>query len=208
MTILRSKVLGEGRAGDKTFLALHEIVYEHKGKTRPYFMVTRGREIVPPASKKPDAVVIVAFVDAPNEERRLVVIDEFRPPIQGRDLSFPAGLIDAEDWVDSPTAYDAAVKAAVREMKQETGLDFVTHNVSHPNLYSSAGMTNESVIVVMGRATGVPTDIHAEPSEDIKTRLMTLAEVRMLIDNPDETQAVSKVAWPFLWAFSKMGFTF
>jgi ADP-ribose pyrophosphatase len=146
----------------------------------------------------------VAVVDTPGEERRLVVTSEFRVPINCREVSFPAGLIDPEDYTDEASVCTAARRASVREMKEETGLDFTPTAVSPENLYSSAGMTNESVIIVFGVAQGTPSDEGNEACEDIATSLLTFAEMVEMMDNRKDV-VYSKTAWPFLWAFKFSG---
>lgn len=89
---------------------------------------------------KPDAVVIIAKL----EDGSYVCIKEKRNPLKevtdkGIELSFPAGLID--EW-------ETAITSAARELKEETGyiLDEIL-NIS-PIYYNSAGLTNESCIIV------------------------------------------------------------
>jgi ADP-ribose pyrophosphatase len=205
---LGSKVIGRAQIetprGPKVLLALHELTVEDGGKQRPYFMVTRGEKIVPPAEKKPDAVIVIGIIDD-GKERRLVLTNEYRTPIGGREISFPAGLIDPDDFAKANgDVKAAAMLAAKREFMEETGLQFTPTEVSPPNLYSSAGMTNEAVSIVFGTATGTPTNVHCEPGEDIETILATKAEMLTIMADP--ARVFSKVCWPFLWGFSKHGF--
>jgi ADP-ribose pyrophosphatase len=174
------------------------------GKEFGYFLCTRGEDVSPPEDKKPEAVVIVAVVDD-GKEKRLVVTSEARPAIGCRELSFPAGLIDDDDYEDGVTIRDAACKAAIREMKEETGLTFAPTAVSPNNLYSSAGMTDESVIIVFGMAQGTPSDEDLEAGEDIETMLITWAEMVAMMDAPCFDFAYGKTAWPFMWGFKFMG---
>lgn len=206
---LQSKILGKGvnpKTG-RVYLALHEIEVETRGHRHPYFMVTRGEEIVPHAQKKPDAVIIVGIIhdDKDPLEPRLVVTSEYRAPLFAREIGFPAGLIDPADYAGGTDIHVAAKNAAVREFKEETGLELTVKSYSPPDLYSSAGMTNESVIIVMGTATGTPTNKHNEGTEDIETLLLTQGEISKMLNNPGDKLAYSKVTWPLMWAFSKTG---
>lgn len=187
--------------GKKVFLTLWARYFEHKGKQHEYFMVTRGEKIVPHEKKAPDAVVIVAKFFY-NEEDHLVLTSEFRVPLGVRELGFPAGLIDESDYLGHATNQEAAARAAVREFKEETGLELEITEFSPPNLYSSAGMTNESVMYVFGKANGTPSKDYLENNEDIETLLVSRTEAAKLLCS-DERFAHSKTAWPFLWAFAK-----
>jgi hypothetical protein len=53
-----------------------------------------------------------------------------------------------------------------------------------PPVSSAAGLTDESACLVYGEATGTISKAHLEQHEDIETRLMTLAEIRNLLQNP------------------------
>ncbi|MGD8251830.1 MAG: NUDIX hydrolase [Desulfobacterales bacterium] len=82
---------------------------------------------------RPDAVVIAA---THAERRAVVVIEEFRVPLGGYQYGFPAGLVDPGETIED---------AAVRELKEETGLDLVRISKISPPIYSSSGMTDESI---------------------------------------------------------------
>lgn len=227
MKVIATRPLAYGRRGDTVFLTLYEREYEHNGRRRTYFMIGRGERLEEHDQKFPDAVVIVAILNNPNERKRLVMVSEFRIPLGTREIGFPAGLIDPSDFnaalsefasahpegdkcLDSETynrtiATAAAYKAAIREMKEETGLDFVPQSASPPNLYSSAGLTNESIIYVFGTATGTPSNQFLEKNEDIEVKLYEEAELSIICDAMLPNVGHSKTAWPFMWSFGKHG---
>lgn len=204
MKILRSKLLAKAGRGFRTFLSLHEVSYSHKDREQTYFTCVRGETIVPFDQKQPDAVVIVAVVKPTvDHPARLVITDEFRIPVGGREYGFPAGLIDPADIAGSTDIYEAAKKAAIREMHEETGLVFEPEFTSPRNLYSSAGMTNESVILVFGKASGDISNKNLEQDEDIEVLLKTQDELKEFIK---QDLHWSKIAWPFMWHYSIQGF--
>ena len=89
-------------------------------------------------------VAIVAVTPAGN----LLLVEQFRPPVNQIVLELPAGL--AGDSVDSPD--EALEVAALRELLEETGyaaqgMERVGHGAS------SAGITDE--MVTLFRATGL-----------------------------------------------------
>lgn len=94
-----------------------------------------------------DAVSCVVVLDMPGQEPRLLLSYEYRYPAGRFLLSVPAGLIDQEDKAGA----DPVVVTAVREIKEETGLDVKEGDritVINPLLFSSPGMTDESNALV------------------------------------------------------------
>ena len=204
MNISGSHLLAKASAGDRTFLSLHEVQYEHKGRQRKYFTCVRGDTIIPVDQKQPDAVVIIAITKpTPERPASLVVTSEFRVPVGAREYGFPAGLIDKADYAGTEDVFLGAKNAAIREMHEETGLIFEPMQTSPRNLYSSAGMTNESVILVFGQASGEISNKFCEQDEDIEVLLKTQAELKEFIN---QNLHWSKIAWPFMWHYSKQGF--
>lgn len=188
----------------RPLVTLYRAHVEKDGHEFPYFFFGRGNALPPPTpqEKRPDAVVIVAIVD--DGDPRLVLVDEFRPAVGCREVSFPAGLIDPEDWA-SGTPGEAIRKAAVREFHEETGMELAAiTEISPHNLYSTAGLTNESCVYVFGYAKGEPSTQFLEGSEDIEVILAVQGD---LIEIPEQ-RVCSKTVWPFLWAFRRTGIKF
>jgi ADP-ribose pyrophosphatase len=141
-----------------------------------------------------DAVVVVAVVQRAGEAH-LVLTREFRAPIGTHELSLPSGLIDAGE---------SATDAAIREFREETGMTLsrVTH-VSPP-LASSAGLTDETVALVFGEATGaVSKDLQAE-HEDIEVRLTSLTDIQALL-GAKQHDIISSRLYPILIGYVSAG---
>lgn len=118
-----------------------------------------------------------AVVIAATYNNKLVLTKEFRVPLEGYEYGFPAGLIDAGE---SPE------QAAIREFKEETGLDIdEIHSVS-PAIYSSAGITNESIYMVICSAKGNISQSMNEGSEDITTYLKSQDDVADMLMDTDK----------------------
>ncbi len=91
----------------------------------------------------PDAVTIAVVLHLPGNETRLLMSYEYRYPVGQFLLSPVAGLLDPEDRHCS----DPLVTAAIREIKEETGLTVKeTDRISvlNPCAFSTPGMTDES----------------------------------------------------------------
>lgn len=184
MKILDTKPVYKSR-----WLNVFERTVEFNGKKSKWTLCSRQDNPETVETKKPDAVVIVATIGD-----KLVLTSEYRVAIGGRELGFPAGLIEEGQTPE---------QAAVREMKEETGLEFTVKQVS-PNLYSSAGMTNESVCYVIGTAKGEVSSEYLEPNEDIQVILASKEDLdRIMIERP--TPNFSARAWPFLLHFGVFG---
>ena len=106
-----------------------------------------------------DAVVIVPYH---RERRQLIIIREFRVALGGFQYGFPAGLIDPGESVES---------AVCRELSEETGLTVVRHLRHSPVVFTSSGITDESVVMAYVMCTGEPSDQGNSASEQIETHL-------------------------------------
>jgi ADP-ribose pyrophosphatase len=169
------------------YLNLFSRRFRHGNKEGSWYFVSREESPKIHTEKKPNAVFIVAV-----QGECVILTSEYRVPIGDREISFPAGLID-----DGETA----AEAAIREFKEETGMELTVAEISPDNLYSTAGMTNESCQIVFGVATGTPSTKGNEDSEDIQVILVPMDKIKTLIS--DKSQAFSAKAWCILWGLSK-----
>jgi ADP-ribose pyrophosphatase len=126
-------------------------------------------------SRKNDtkAVMIVPYHVS---KEKYVMIQEYRVPIEGYEIGFPAGLIDGDESIEN------AIK---REMKEETGLDVIKIKKVSPFTYSSSGMTDEAVAIAFVDVDGEVSDKFLEPSEDIIPMLVDKNEIKKLLNLED-----------------------
>jgi 8-oxo-dGTP diphosphatase len=90
----------------------------------------------------PTVDLIIELVDAPGH---IVFIERGNEP---RGFAFPGGFVDEGEWV---------ADAAVREAKEETGLDVELTELFHVYSDPSRDRRKHTVsIVFLARATGVP----------------------------------------------------
>jgi ADP-ribose pyrophosphatase len=141
-----------------------------------------------------DAVVIVPTLLAAGEPPRLVVTREYRIPLGDHEYAFPAGL--AEEG-ESPE------QAARRELREETGLELLDVTRVSPVTYSSAGLTDEAVVIVFATARR-PADCRQclDETEDIEVLLLDYRQVCELCDSG---KRVNGRAWPILYMFQQLG---
>ncbi|HBC86123.1 MAG TPA: hypothetical protein DCZ94_04125 [Lentisphaeria bacterium] len=125
----KQKIVSRKRIASGKWLFLEEVAYiGHDGVRRTWDCSMRRRGAA-------GAVAIVALL---RPSMRLVLVRQFRPPVGGYVIEFPAGLVDKDE---------KPVATAKRELYEETGYFGKIMDVSRP-IYSSPGMTGESVRIV------------------------------------------------------------
>ncbi|MCB2357526.1 NUDIX hydrolase [Clostridium estertheticum] len=120
-----------------------------------------------------DAVIIIA---THTVENKLVIIKQFRVPLNDYVYEIPAGLIDPGEDFKTTVA---------RELKEETGLDLIQidYSKTKSQAYISTGMTDESAALVYCTCQGKISKDYLEPDEDIEVVLLSKAEAKVLIDS-------------------------
>ena len=170
------RILEVGRLTDKKFVNLYEMTYLDKNgrkKTWSYASRSNPPKAVTRGFDAPDAVVIVAFHE---QYEKLALIREFRIPLADFQYGFPAGLVDEKEGVED---------CAKRELYEETGLRVTRVRRVGPPIYSSSGMTDESVAMVYVDCTGEPSDHMTGSAEDIETVFVSAKEAGQLCARHD-----------------------
>ena len=159
MNILKTQTIAETK-----FLNLNLSSYVNKkGDIDQWVWVERPNTI--------NAVIIAAMVGD-----KLVVIREYRIPIEDYEWGMPAGLVDLGEKPET---------TVVRELKEETGLEFDTwKRPISPLVYSTAGITNEGVYMAFVNAKGTISNSGNEATEEIQTFLMDREQVKSLLEDP------------------------
>jgi ADP-ribose pyrophosphatase len=164
---------------DEKFINLYESKYTHKDCQGRWIFASRKNQNVE-AKTKPDAVVIIGtlgqdtyFQSVQTEHEKIVLIKQFRVPLNGYELGFPAGLIDEGETPG---------QAAIREFKEETGLGVVRVLDVSPPLCNSAGLSDESVVCVFVEAYGEISTEFNEADEDIEVLALEKGQIQQEID--------------------------
>jgi ADP-ribose pyrophosphatase len=189
MKIRHHRTISETR-----WLNLFEVHYEDPGGT-PRSWLLASRRAAPKCTaggfERPDAVVIVAF-HGPSQ--KVVVTREYRVPLADFEYGFPAGLVDPGESVAA---------AVARELREETGLELTRIVRSGPPVYSSAGLTDESVAMVYVDCQGTPSTAGNQGAELIEVLLVSPAEADRLCREPD--LKFDAKAWLVLEQFARFG---
>ena len=173
------EVLSTTRLTNNYRVNLFASEYKHLGKEGTWIYASRKQT---PEPNKPDAVVIVPI----TKEGDIIAIREFRVPLGDYEIGLPAGLIDEGETIE---------EAAKREMLEETGLSLEIDYVS-PITYSSAGLTDESVVFVCGRCMSKPQVQQLGQAEDIKLLIIDSKLAKRLLYSTDVK--ISSRLLPFL----------
>lgn len=114
----------------------------------------------------------VLMVPVLRPSGRLVILRQYRAPLDAYVLEFPAGLIDPDE---------APAVTAVRELREETGYTGTLRWLGRP-ASSSAGMTGETVtLAFLDIDETLPENRHPVPSpeagEDLETLVVAPADL-------------------------------
>ena len=143
------------------------------GSRGTYYFASRRRNIEQLKAvvhdNHPDGVILYG-VHGENRDK-VVLVRQFRYPVNGYVYEFPAGLVEPGEDV---------LQAGVREMYEETGLEFKPIQTA-PGYFTSVGMTDEACGTVFGYCSGEPSVDHQEGSEDIQVVLADREECKRIL---------------------------
>lgn len=125
-----------------------------------------------------------AMIFALTEEGRVLLVEEYRPPIRKQSICFPAGLV-------GDVQHESAEDAARRELLEETGYA-ATHMRFLFEGPSSPGITSETIgfylatglrrVAVGGGVQGEHITVHEIPMEEVEAWLASQLAVGKAID--------------------------
>ncbi len=175
------RINGIKKTTENRFLNMYELdMKSDTGKHSRYFVASRAEKIedlkISTKQNKADGVIIYSvYRDSVSKEEKLVLIRQYRCPIDDYIYEFPAGLVDeGEDFKE----------AGKRELKEETGLDFTpidAKDMFTKPYFTTVGMTDESCGTVYGYASGKVSKEGQEENEEIEIVLADRNEVRRIL---------------------------
>lgn len=150
---------------------------DRKGELFDYYFASRNPQEklkLTTKSMEPEGVVIYALTE--EEEPRLVLIKEYRYPLDEEIYALPAGLVDAKETPGM---------AAVREMKEETGFLFREYTGGDTcfrrPFFMGPGFTDESCCAVYGTVVLGKEMPECEETEEIRVILADKRLVRQIL---------------------------
>lgn len=157
------------------------LCYKHVQFTDPVHARKHNWEYVQRVKPTPDepsavdAVEVVALLKQ-GGETFIILVMQYRPPIDKYCLEFPAGLVDAGESVHD---------AAVRELKEETGYQVSSIISTTPPLYFETGLSDSSMrqVFVQVQDDTLPQQQSLEQDEwSLKTVMLPLDGLRGSLD--------------------------
>ena len=168
------RISGIKKQTDNRYLNLYELDATFRdGSRAPYFVASRRKnaDAIKAATHDNQADGVILYGVYGEEKDKVVLVRQYRYPIDGYVYEFPAGLVEpGEDMLE----------AGKREMFEETGLNFTPVRTAPP-FYTSIGMTDESCGTVFGYCSGEPSNAHQEGSEDIQVVLADRDECKRIL---------------------------
>jgi ADP-ribose pyrophosphatase len=188
------KIIDSKKLTDLKWLNMFNVSYMDKNGVHKIWQVAsrvKKPKCVTRDFDTPDAVVMVPFH---KSKKKMVITKEYRVPLADYEYGFPAGLVDEGETVQ---------EAARRELTEETGLKLTRFINIGPSIYSSAGMTDESVSMVYVECDGDPSNDRNEGSEDIEVLFVSREEASRLCN--DSSLKFDAKAWIVLINFAEFG---
>lgn len=188
---------------ENPFLNFYELDRESKtGKKGKYYVASRAKDEsrlkLNTKKNHPDGVIIYSLYG--EKQDKVVLVRQYRYSIDDYIYEFPAGLVEENENYK---------EAAIREMKEETGLEFCPINV-HPAYekpaFTSIGMTDESCSAVFGSSTGSVSQDYLEDTEEIEVVLADREEVKRILKEEHVAIMCSYMLMHFLHDQEPFGF--
>ena len=140
-----SKIQKINKQTENRFLNLYDLeAKDRMGGDIHYYVSSRAKTLddlkINTRNEKPDGVIIYSLYG--EKKDRVVLVRQYRYPLDDYVYELPSGLVDqGEDYR----------QAGIREMKEETGLDFspLTPDTLYERpFFTSVGMTDECCATV------------------------------------------------------------
>ena len=125
---------------------------------------------------RPNAPAVVVLV-ATTPERELVLVEQYRRPVDARVIELPAGLVG-----DLGDPDEAVLDAAGRELVEETGFEAASLEVVM-ECPTSSGMTDEVITFVRADRLRRVGPGGGDDSEEIEVHIVPLAEIDAWLDS-------------------------
>jgi len=168
------RIKGIKKQTDNRFLNLYELDATFRdGSRAPYYVASRRKtaDSLKAATGDNHADGVILYGVYGEKKDKVVLVRQFRYPINNYVYEFPAGLVEpGEDMLD----------AGIREMREETGLQFTPVQTARP-YFTTIGMTDESCGTVFGYCSGEPSVAGQEGTEDIQVVLANREECKRIL---------------------------
>ena len=193
------------KLSDNKFLNLFKLdALTDSGRPFDYFFVSRRKaEEIKLLTGDSAAEGVVIYPILKEDPEKIVLIRQYRYPLGDYLYELPAGLIDAGETPDM---------AAIREMKEETGLSFEVYTggdaAYRRSFFMGAGFTDESCNAVFGYASGIITRKEMEDTESIQAMIVDKCEAKRILKEEKVSIRAAYLLINFLHAEQSAPFAF
>ncbi len=199
------KVLRVDKQTDNRFLNMFDMTARNRvGGVFHYYFASRGDgQDMKWATRKniPEGIMVYAVLQ--DDPSKIVLVRQYRYPINDFIYEMPAGLMDAQEPAD---------QTAVREFREETGMELELYEGGKPYLrnafYTSIGLTDESVCIFYGYAKGQPSGRFREATEDMEVHIVDRREAERILAEEKVAMKCAQCLIHFLHADPKQPFAF
>ncbi len=136
----------------------------------PYFVV-----------ELPECVLAVAI----TQENQVLVVEQYRHPIQQQSIEFAGGFIDKDETPET------AIK---RELQEETGYSFTGYHYLGKT-YSNPGVLTNATHLFLATGGEKTSEQSLDANEEIKIMLKPLDEVKLMIDSYQFKQSMHELCF-------------
>lgn len=198
-----AKITGITKKTENPFVNLYELDRESKtGQKGKYYVASRAKSEkdlkLVTGKNSPDGVVIYSLYG--EKQDKVILIRQYRYSLNDFVYEFPAGLVEnGEPYKE----------AAIREMKEETGLEFtplMVNSAYEKPAFTTVGLTDESCAIVFGTSTGEISKEFQEDTEEIEVVLADREEVRRILKEEKVAIMCSYMLMHFLHDKEPFGF--
>ena len=199
------KYINIKKESDNKFLNLfHMEALTDAGRPFDYYFVSRRKEDrLKLYTKDIQAEGVVIYPICKEEPEKIVMIRQYRYPLDDYLYELPAGLIDAGETPE---------QSAIREMKEETGMDFEVYeegNTSYRRpFFMGAGFTDESCNAVFGYASGKISRDDMEDTETIQVLIVDKQEAKRILAEEKVSIRAAYLLMQFIHADKDAPFAF
>lgn len=190
---------------DNPYLNLYHMnALTDQGAPFSYYFASRNQEEeLPLRTKQIKENGIVIYPVWQEDPGKIVLIRQYRYPLDAWIYELPAGLVDQGETPEV---------AAVREMREETGLTLQVYTGGDPAYrrpyFLGAGITDETSTSVYGLASGHISEKHQEESESIRVVLADKEEVRRILKEEKISLRAAFLLMHFLQSLPEDPFAF
>ena len=172
------KISEVSRLTDNPHLNLYHLKGTNRvGKPLNYYIASRVKNMerlkLKTKRNDPDGIIVYSLYGEKRD--RVVLVRQYRYSIDDYIYEFPAGLVEEGEGYR---------EAGIRELKEETGLSLELIDADpmfeKPG-FMSVGMSDESCATIYGYASGTPSKMGQEDSEEIEIVLADREEVNRIL---------------------------